>query len=108
MPRDWRIRLSDIREAAERALSYVKDIEFDDFKLDQLRQDAVVRCLEVIGEAARHTPPEVRTQFPDVPWDDLVGMRNLLAHEYFGVDLKILWVTATEDLPELLGALKRN
>jgi len=67
----------------------------------------VVRNLEVIGEAARHVPEEVRARFPELPWSDMADTRNVLMHEYFGVDLTILWKTASVDLPAILPALER-
>ncbi|OFX10692.1 MAG: hypothetical protein A2516_03020 [Alphaproteobacteria bacterium RIFOXYD12_FULL_60_8] len=108
MPRDWRIRRSDIIEACERAMGYVKDVDFTAFQADAMRQDAVVRCIEIIGEAARHMPEDARALFPDVSWEDVVGMRNLLAHEYFGVDLTIVWTTVQEDLPALARSLREK
>ena len=66
-----------------------------------------MRNLEVIGEAARHVPEEVRQRFPELPWADMADMRNVLIHEYFGVDVPILWKTESNDLPAVLPGLKR-
>ena len=79
---------------------------FEAFCTDKKTVDAVVRNLEVIGEAARHVPEEMRVRFPDVAWSDMSDMRNVLIHEYFGVDLPILWNTIRSDLPPLLPILK--
>ena len=68
--------------------------------------DAVVRNLEVIGEAARHVPDSIRQKFADIPWADIVGMRSILIHEYFGVDFEILWHTVQIDVPSLVPGLK--
>lgn len=68
---------------------------------------AVVRALEIIGEAARHIPARVRRRHPQVAWQDMVAMRNKLIHEYFGVDLEVLWHTVQEDLPPLRDAIGR-
>jgi uncharacterized protein with HEPN domain len=106
-PRDWRIRIEDIIEAATAIAGYVQGLSFEEFGRDRKTVDAVVRNLEVIGEAARHVPEEVRARFPELPWSDMADMRNVLIHEYFGVDLTILWKTASIDLPAILPALRR-
>jgi len=106
-PRDWRIRIEDILEAASAITRYVEGLSYERFAEDRKTVDAVVRNLEVIGEAARHVPGDVRTRFPDVPWADMADMRNVLIHEYFGVDLPILWKTVTVDLSAVLPALRR-
>ena len=106
-PRDWRIRVEDIVEAAITIAGFVQGLTHEEFAEDRKTVDAVVRNLEVIGEAARHVPEEVRTQFPEVPWADMQDMRNVLIHEYFGVDLPIIWKTVSVDLPAILPALTR-
>jgi uncharacterized protein with HEPN domain len=105
-PRDWRLRLEDIVKAAGSIEVYVRDMTFEAFCADQKTVDAVVRNLEVIGEAARHVPDEVRRRFPEVAWADMSDMRNVLVHEYFGVDLPILWKTICSDLPPVVPILK--
>lgn len=76
------------------------------FAQDQRTVDAVIRNLEIIGEAARHIPPEVQAKFPNLPWEEMRAMRNLLIHEYFGVDLWIIWQTTQEDLPSLVQQIQ--
>jgi uncharacterized protein with HEPN domain len=68
---------------------------------------AVVRALEIIGEAAKSIPKEVKKKYPNIPWDKIVGMRNKIAHEYFGIDVKIVWTTATKDIPQLKEEMKK-
>ena len=68
---------------------------------------AVVRALEIIGEASRHVPRAVQHDYPQVPWQQMLSMRNLVVHEYFGVDLEVLWETVQEDLPPLQEAIRR-
>ncbi|MGQ0665071.1 MAG: HepT-like ribonuclease domain-containing protein [Pseudomonadota bacterium] len=104
-PREWRLRLYDIVEAIDRVFDYVDELDFDSFKADRRTIDAVVRNLEVIGEAARHVPDEVVERFPNVPWARMRAMRHILAHEYFGVDLRVVWKAATEDLPAVKPAI---
>lgn len=105
-PRDWRLRLEDIAEAAGRIGAYIGDMTFETFCADKKTVDAVVRNLEVIGEAARHVPGEVRHRFPEVAWADMSDMRNVLLHEHFGVDLQILWKSISSDLPPVASAVK--
>jgi uncharacterized protein with HEPN domain len=85
---------------------FVRDTEFDAFRKDRKTVDAVVRNLEVVGEAARFVPDEIRERFPGIPWQDVVGMRSILIHQYFGIDFDILWTTVRKDLPALASALK--
>ena len=104
-PRNWRLRVEDIVTAAESIEDYVRGMSFEIFCQDKKTVDAVVRNLEVIGEAARHVPDEIRNRFPEIAWDDMSDMRNVLIHEYSGVDLTILWKTIRSDLPPLVPAL---
>jgi len=104
--RDWRLRLEDILEALGAIEAYVRGMTYDAFLVDRRTIDAVVRNLEVIGEAARHIPPDVRDRFPDVAWADMSDMRNVLIHQYFGVDLPIVWKTVQSDLPPLAPLLR--
>ncbi len=104
-PRTWRLRVEDILDAASSIDAYTSGLDFDGFQSDRKTVDAVVRNLEVIGEAARHLAALQRELPPDIPWADISGMRNILIHEYFGVDLGIVWHTVTVDLPLLRAKL---
>jgi hypothetical protein len=104
-PREWRVRVSDIIAAAERALRYTEALTFEEFGADPRSVDAVSYAIVVIGEAAGHVPDAVMRAAPEVPWAEIRGMRNKVAHEYFGVEVKILWQTVREDLPALLPLL---
>lgn len=106
-PRDWRLRVEDILDAIARIERYVAGINSEQFKADQKTVDAVVRNLEIIGEAVRHLAAEEQNLPAAVPWTDIAGMRNILIHEYFGVDLNIIWQTVTVDLPALRAELER-
>jgi uncharacterized protein with HEPN domain len=105
-PRDWHLRIEDMIDAVDAISGFVKDTNFDAFCQDRKTVDAVVRNLEVIGEAARFIPEQVRQRFPDVPWENIIGMRSVLIHEYFGVDFEILWATVQNDLPTFGTRLK--
>ena len=107
-PREWGFRIDDILEAIERIERYTADFDFAHWLNDEKTIDAVVRNLEIIGEAAAHVPDEVRKQYDDVPWDEMRGIRNILAHEYFAVDHEILWRTIKRDLGSLKTILQEQ
>jgi len=100
-PRDWKFRIDDIIEALDRIFQYTHDMDYNSWIEDQKTIDAVVRNLEIVGEAAANVPIEIQDQFTDIPWYQMKGMRNILIHEYFGIDNEILWKTIQDDLPSL-------
>jgi uncharacterized protein with HEPN domain len=106
-PREWRLRVEDILEAVAKIERYVTGLSFEQFQADQKTVDAVVRNLEVIGEAVRHLSTDQEGLPAGVPWTDIAGMRNILIHEYFGVDLSIIWQTVSHDLPVLRAQLQQ-
>lgn len=91
MSRDYSVFLEDILEAIGRIRRYTAGYSFDDFTKDDKTRDAVVRNLEIIGEAVKHLPEEVRLKHPDENWKKIAGLRDILIHEYFGVDMEIIW-----------------
>ena len=107
MKREYVDSLNDMLENAEKALSFVEGMEFDDFQKDDKAVYAVIRAFEIIGEAARQVPEKVREANPEIPWREITGMRNKLTHEYFGVNTKVVWRTVQEDLPVIIPALKK-
>ena len=94
--------LSDIREAMQRILMYTADLTSQQFMEDIKTQDAVVRNLEVIGEATKNLSANLRKSHPDVPWKDLMGMRDKMIHHYFGINYEIVWTIAKDELASLL------
>lgn len=106
-PREWRLRVEDILGAITNVGNYIAGLSFDQFCADQKTIDAVLRNLEVIGEATRHLSMGQENLPAEVPWTDIAGMRNILVHEYFGVDLSIIWQTINENLPALRIQLER-
>jgi len=98
--------LLDIFEAAKLALSYVSGKTREEFLTDIQCQDAVIRRLEIIGEASRRLSAQTRAAFPHLPWQDIAGMRNIIIHEYDGVDLVTVWDTVHIDLPAIIAALQ--
>jgi len=99
--------LVDILDAAKLAWAYVSGKTKDEFDHDIQCQDAVIRRLEIIGEAARRVSDQTRAMFPYLPWNAMMNMRNVLIHEYDDVDLPIVWDTVQNDLPPLIAALER-
>ena len=98
--RSIRLYVDDIQESISRIEAYTKDFTFDGFKDDTKTIDAVVRNLEIIGEAVKNIPESVKSEHPDIPWHEIMGMRNKIIHEYFGVEEETLWKTAKDDLPK--------
>lgn len=100
------VYLRHIRDAIHRILSYTEGGE-DEFFANPMIQDAVVRNLEIIGEAVKNLPSEVRDAEPGIPWKQMSGMRDKLIHEYFGVDLKMVWAVVDGELPRLQKDFKK-
>ena len=92
------MRLQDILDSIAKAERYTRDMDFGTFSADEKTVDAVARNIEIIGEAVRHVPPEIQKRSPQVPWAEMRGMRNVVAHEYFELSLRILWETVRQDL----------
>ena len=109
MPRDWRIRISDILDCVAAIQSYTRNLSFAAFADQEHRmlREAVERNFITIGEAARHVPAEIVERHAEIPWADLRGMRHAMVHEYPGVDLRIVWDTVRDDLPPLVEQLER-
>ena len=95
-------------EAIDKIEKYTESIEdSEEFKRNNMVADAVLRNLEIIGEAARNIPEEIRTKYNEIPWNRVIGLRNIVIHGYFVVDLDIIWVIIKEQLPELKDVLFR-
>lgn len=103
---DHKVYLNDILTAISKIERYVADLSFQEFTQDEMRVDAVIRNLEVIGEAAKHVPEEVRREYPFVEWRKISGPRDIPIHEYFGVDLDILWDIVKNKIPILKRGTK--
>jgi len=101
MKRNYRVYLSDILDALRNAREFVKGLSYKEFIADKKTVSAVVRELEVAGEATKQLPASVRKKYPHIPWSDMAGMRDKLIHFYFGVDLEIVWETVKARIPEL-------
>lgn len=105
--RDYKLYLDDILEAAKRIEKYAKGATLKKLKKDTLVLDAIVRNLEIIGEAAKNIPNRIREKHPEVEWKKVAGLRDILAHEYFGIDLEVVWDIVKNKLPILKTQVNR-
>ncbi|MGQ0836000.1 MAG: HepT-like ribonuclease domain-containing protein [Gammaproteobacteria bacterium] len=106
MSREWRMFLGDMREACDRILAYSDELGRDTFDHHGIAYDAIVRNIELPGEAARHVPAEVRGRCAEIEWTKIVALRNILVHGYFGIDDDILWDVVQNRVPQLRSAIQ--
>ena len=106
MPKADRVRLRHMLDAAREAVGFARGRSRADLHLDRMLALALVRCIEIIGEAAAQIGPETRQRHAAIPWPDIVGMRNRLVHAYFDINLNFVWDTVTNDLPPLIAGLE--
>lgn len=101
MKRDVKVFLEDILESIEKIEEYTANIDEEDFYENSIIQDAVLRRLEIIGEAVKNIPDDFREKYPDIPWKQIAGMRDVLIHAYFGVNWRRVWKVIEEDIQDL-------
>lgn len=106
MSRDEIMYLQDIAESCEKILRFTAGLSQSDLMRDEKTYDAVVRNLEIVGEAAKHISEEIRRQLPDIEWRKAAGLRDMLAHAYFGIDDDILWDVVQNKVPQLANATR--
>jgi len=105
--RDFTLYLKDILDSGNAVTEFVKSLSFEEFCNDRKTYSAVIREFEIIGEAVGKLPDELKLKCPDVAWQDIKDFRNLLVHEYFGVDFEIVWKIIQDDLPGLVSAIRK-
>lgn len=106
MSRDWMLYIDDMVEACEKIIRYINDYDMNAFISDEKTFDATLRNLEIIGEAAKHLPEEVCLMLPEIPWKNICGLRDIIAHAYFGIDNEIVWDIVTNKIPDLYNQIK--
>ncbi len=107
MIKDEKIFLRHIMESIENIEDFTKDVSTTEFQDSALIQNGVIRCLEIIGEAVKNIPDDMKKRYPEVPWKKIAGLRDVLIHAYFEVDLDLTWSIAKRDLPELKKNIKK-
>lgn len=105
MSRDPWLYLEDVEVSCRKVMKYVEGYSFEEFLRDDKTFDAVIRNLEVIGEAVKHVPQDLTAGHPDIPWRQIAGMRDFLAHVYFALDLEVLWNVVSVEVPKLASAV---
>ena len=98
--RDYNLYLEDMLTSMLRIEEYIGDLEFRKFKMNYMIVDAIIRNFEIIGEASKNVPAEIKNKYPEIPWKKMYGLRNLIAHEYFGIDYEMIWEISKNNLPQ--------
>lgn len=101
MNRDFRDYVADIIKSIDSLESFTKGMSYEEFIRDEKTVWAVIRGIEIIGEAVKNLPDHLKEKHPDIPWREMTAMRNKLIHEYFGVDVRVLWLTVQKDIPSV-------
>lgn len=101
MPRSYKLYLQDILDSARKIAVYAEGLDLSSFAQQSMAFDAIVRNLEIIGEAVKKIPRRIRIQYPQIEWKKIAGLRDIIAHEYFGVNKRILWEVVVQKLPLL-------
>ena len=106
-PRDWAFRIQEILEAIAKIQRFVSGIDFNTFENDEEVMDAVVHNLTVIGEAANHIPSDITDRHPEIPWRQMIDLRNFSVHAYWNLRPSVIWDTIQNDLPPLIAPLTK-
>jgi len=107
MKRNHKLFVKDILECLEKIDEFLGSMDFEQFREDDKTKSAVVRKLEIIGEAAKNIPKQIRQKYRELPWTDMAGMRDKIAHFYFGIDYSIVWEVIKEKLPEIKPVIQK-
>jgi len=98
--REFILYLEDMLQSMERIEEYLDKLDFSNFKMNYLVVDAIIRNFEIIGEASKNVPKNIQEKYPEIPWRKMYGLRNLISHEYFGIDYEMIWEIAKNNLPQ--------
>ena len=98
--REFILYLEDMLQSMERIEEYLGNLDFSKFKMNYLVVDAIIRNFEIIGEASQKIPKNIQEKYPEIPWRKMYGLRNLIAHKYFGIDYEMIWEIAKKNLPQ--------
>jgi len=107
MKRDYRLFVEDILDSTEKIEEFVADMSFDEFVNDDKTSSAVMRKLEIIGEATKNLPGDIRRKYKGLPWREMARMRDKITHAYFGINYKIVWNVIKERLPEIKPTIQQ-
>jgi|SRR5208337_2298128 len=99
--REYGDYINDMLDSIKDTSEFIGEMDCKKFFKDRKTTLATVRCLEILGEAAKNIPENIRDKHPDIPWKKIIGLRNRIAHEYFGIDLKLVWKIIKDELPAL-------
>jgi len=105
--RDYNIFIEDILEAMNKIERYIRGLKYEEFVKNEMAVDAVIRNLEIIGEASKNIPEDIKEKYSKIPWKRMIGLRNIAIHEYFGVDLSIIWEIITKNIPETRNIIEK-
>jgi len=103
--REWKLFIEDILESIGLIETYVENMKFEDFRDDRKTVDAVVRNFEIIGEASKFIPDNIKKEHKDIDWNGILGLRNRIVHDYLGISLSIIWEITKKELPKLKNQL---
>jgi len=107
MRRNIKLYIKDVLENIKHAETFTDNVTYEEFIKDKKTSYAVVRCIEIIGEAAKNIPDDVRERYPDIPWKKMAGMRDKISHFYFGIDMKKVWLAVKRDIPKIEPQVKK-
>ena len=105
--RDTLVYIEDVLESFDKILRYTENLTEKEFEANDEKQDAVIRRIEIVGEAIKSVPDDIRLQYPRVPWRAMAGMRDILIHQYFGVSIANVWKVVTSDIPKLKEEIEK-